>query len=128
MTQDKSAPSSDLFQDETTIPESDWFKFEKIGDTAQGTLLEEPQYGVPGKFGPQNIYTLETADGRVIMVGLNPASHVRAVRQLKQADVGDMVAMRYTGDYDSGKGNPGKSIDVRIKHVSPEAAVKAAGM
>lgn len=119
----------DLFTNDEFVPESDWFKFKAIGDTAQGTLLEEPQYNVPGKFGPQNVYTLETADGRVIMVGLNPVSHVRAVRQLKQAEVSDVVAIRYTGDYDSGAGkNPGKSLEVRIKHNNVAAQVKASGI
>lgn len=111
-------PKDDLFNDPDTVPVSDWVKFENPGDMVQGRLFEEPQYNVEGKFGSQNVYTLETADGAIRMVGLNPASHVRAVRQLKQASVGDIVAIKFTEWYDSGKGNPGKSYDVRIRAVN----------
>ena len=65
----------------------------------------------------QNVYTLETAEGDIVMVGLNPKSHVRATRQMKQADVGAIVAFKFESEYDSGKGNPGKNISVRIKHM-----------
>lgn len=108
----------DIFLDPSTEPKSDWMKFTTIGDSVQGVLVEEPQYNVPGKFGVQNVYTLETAEGDIVMVGLNPKSHVRATRQLKQADVGDTIALRFESEYDSGKGNPGKNIAVRIKHAS----------
>lgn len=117
MSENNTNAPEDLFQDDSTIPESDWVKFEDIGDMVQGVLLEEPEYDKPGKFGTQNIYTLETAEG-VKMVGLNPKSHIRAVRQLKQAEIGDVVAIKYTGQYDSGKGNPGKQLEVRIKHMN----------
>lgn len=107
----------DLFNDPNTEPKSDWFKFTTPGDQIQGRLVEEPQYNVPSKFGPQNVYTLETAEGDIVMVGLNPKSHVRATRQLKQADVGDIIALKFESEYDSGKGNPGKNVSVRIKHM-----------
>lgn len=118
-------PPVDIFNDESTVPASDWFKFENPGDAVSGVLLEEPQYNVPGKFGPQNIYTLETAEGRVVMIGLNPKSHVRAVRQLKQAEVGDTVGIKFVDTYDSGKGNPGKNLDVRIRHANQVGAQEA---
>jgi len=107
----------DLFTMEDTLPEEDWVKWDVIGKTEQGILVDEPQYNVVGKFGLQNIYTIETAEGKIKMIGLNPKTHVRAVRQLKQAEVGDVIAIRYESDYDSGKGNPGKNIVVRIKHL-----------
>ncbi len=107
----------DLFADDTTVPKSDWYKFTEPGQMVQGTLLEDPQYNVVNKLGVQNIYTLELEDGSVTMVALNPKSHVRACRQLKQAEVGDKVAIKFTEWYDSGKGNPGKSFDVRIRHM-----------
>lgn len=108
----------DIFSDDTTVPASDWFKFENPGDAITGVLLEEPQYDVPGKFGPQNVYTLENTEGHVFLIGLNPRSHVRAVRQLKQAEVGDTVGIKFISFYDSGKGNPGKNLEVRIRHAN----------
>jgi len=122
---------SDLFTDATTKPESNWAKFEKVGDGYQGTLIEEPQYNVQGKFGLQNIYVIETADGNVINIGLKPTSK-RAVMQLKQAEVGDVIAIRFVAEIDTGKVNPAKSLEVRIRHVDTnsqmEEAIKESGI
>lgn len=111
---------NDIFQDESAIPESNWMKFEKVGDSIQGILVEEPQYNQPSRFGIQNVYTLETPDGRIVMVGLKPDSHKRAVKQLKLAEVGNEVGFKFTGFYDTEKGNPGKNIDVRIRDLSKD--------
>jgi hypothetical protein len=106
----------DIFLDESTIPQSNFMKFTKIGDSIQGVLVEV-QENVESKFGAQTLYTLETDKNEIVIVGLKPSSHVRTVRQMKSASIGDIVAFKYTADYDSGKGNPGKSIECRIKHM-----------
>lgn len=104
----------DLFNDPTTEPKSDWMKFVNVGDSVQGVLLEKPQE-MQSKLGPQVVYTLETTDRGVVMVGLKQTSHVRAIRQLKQAEIGDIIAFKFAGTYKTDKGNDGKSIAVRIK-------------
>lgn len=118
----------DLFLDDSTKPESSWYKFEKIGDGVQGTLIMEP-YESEGKFGPQTVYVIQKADGTEVDVSLKNNTQKFLVQQLKSAVVGDILAFRYTGDIDTGKINPAKKIEVRIKHVmSDEKKVKEAGL
>ena len=107
----------DMFNDETTKPESTWFTFEKVGDGIAGTLVMEP-FEKEGNFGKQMIYVLETKEGKEINVGLNCQSKQILIRQLKSADVGDIIAFRYTGDVDVKKGNMAKNIDVRVRHIN----------
>ena len=111
---------NDLFNDPEAIPQTEWAKFTQIGDSLQGILVEQPNSGVSAKFGtPQITYTLQTKEGDIVMFGLNPATNVRAVRQLKQAEVGDEVGIKLASFYESGKGNPGKNFDIRVRHANP---------
>ncbi|MCK9369495.1 hypothetical protein M0R04_06145 [Candidatus Dojkabacteria bacterium] len=116
----KAPEEEDLFLDPSTEPKSNWFKFTTVGDQVQGILVEEPQYNIPSKFGPQNIYTFQVGED-IVMVGLNPKTNVKAVRELKQADVGDSVAIKLTAFVDTGKLNPAKQLEVRIKHSTSTA-------
>lgn len=120
--------SEDLFQDPTTVPQSAWFKFTNIGDSVQGTLLEPP-HDKEGAFGLQRVYVVETAGGDEVMVALKHTSNKRQIQQLRKAEVGDIVGFKYTGDFDSGKGNPAKTIEVRHRAVSQlEKKVEEAGL
>jgi len=107
-------PEDDIFKDDSTIPESNWFKFVTIGDSIQGILVEEPR-DQEGKFGMQKIYTIQKPDGQEFMVSLKHTSNKRQIQQLSRVQIGDVLGFRYAGDYDTKKGNPGKSIEVRIK-------------
>jgi hypothetical protein len=109
-------PPDNLFEDSSTIPESNWFKFETIGDNVQGILAME-QYSSEGKFGTQQVYVLTKADGTEVNVALKHSSNKRAVQQLKSAEVGDILAFKYTEDIDTGKGFPAKAIEVRVRHM-----------
>lgn len=107
----------DLFQDDTTKPESSWFKFDKVGDSIQGILTMEP-YEKEGNFGTQTIYVIQKPDGQEFNVALKNTTHAVQVRQLKTAKVGDILAFRFAKEVDTGKGNLAKSIEVRIRHLS----------
>lgn len=109
--------NDDLFLDESTKPESAWFKFDKVGDSIQGILVQEP-YVKEGDFGAQTIYVIQKADGSEFNVPLKNTTHAVQVRQLKTARVGDLIAFKLSQLVDTGKINPAKSIEVRIRHLS----------
>jgi len=105
----------DLFQDDTTIPESAWFQFENVGDAIQGELTMEP-YDKESNFGTQKIYVVKrTSDGKEFNVALKHTTHALNIRQLAGIQVGDLVAFRFKEIVDTGKGNPCKSIEVRLR-------------
>ncbi len=111
------APSDDdLFDDESTKPESNWFAFENVGDSIQGVLVMEP-YEKEGNFGTQTIYVIQKNDGSEYNVALKNTTHRTNIQQLKKAVVGDIIAFRLKEFVDTGKGNPAKSIEVRHRPV-----------
>lgn len=111
---DTAALADDMFNDESTKPQSSWFKFEKVGDSIAGILVAEP-YEKNGDYGMQTLYTLETPDGSEVIVTQKNTSNLRNIKMLRQAVVGDYIAFKYVKDVDTGKGNLAKSIDVRIR-------------
>jgi len=109
-------PVADMFNDDSTKPESNWFAFEKVGDSVGGEFVES--YEKDGKFGMQTIYVVRKADGENVNVALKNTTHKMNIQQLKSAEPGDMVAFRLKEFVDTGKVNPAKSIEVRIRHVA----------
>lgn len=110
------AMGDDLFKDDSTVPTSNWFDFKNVGDNIQGVLIMEP-YEKEGNYGTQTIYVVQTASGDEFNVALKNTTHRMNIQQLKKADVGDVVAFRLKELVDTGKGNPAKSIEVRIRHM-----------
>lgn len=112
-----------IFEDDSTIPKSNWFMFENVGDFVQGELVEEP-FDKEGKFGTQKIYPVKitaTSDesfkvGDEVNVALKHTSHKMNIQQLKRAEIGDIVGFKFKEEVDTGKVNPAKSIEVRIRH------------
>jgi hypothetical protein len=107
--------ANDLWGDDTTKPESSWFSFEKVGDTIAGELVES--YKNEGKFGMQQLYVIKTPEGDEVIVPLKHTTHKIAVQQLKSAEVGDVIAFRYSKDIPTDYGNPAKAVEVRIRRV-----------
>lgn len=103
----------DIFEDDNAIPESNWFKFEKAGDSVSGELLEF--FDKESNFGPQRIYVIKTKDGEEINVGLKHSSHKFNIAQLKKAEIGDTIGIKFREFIDTGKGNPAKAMDVRVR-------------
>lgn len=113
---------NDLFSEEN-IPESNWFKFEKVGDRVFGELIEV--YDAPAKdeeFGPQRVYVLKQGDGTATKVGVRWDSVLRegkeyVVTRADRAALGDtlgfefkkLVPARKKGKQDA------KSIEVYVK-------------
>jgi len=109
------AQEEDLFKDDSTKVESGWMKWEKPGDTVQGVLVMEP-FDKDGDLGKQRIYVLQKANGEEVNVGFNIEKKGFLIRQLSRARVGDIIAMRYTGNVEvPGKPQPAKNIEIRIR-------------
>lgn len=104
----------DLFADESTIPASNWFNFEKVGDNIQGELVMEP-YDKESKYGTQKIYVVKDKDGKEWNVSLKHTTHKYSILQLKAAEVGDTVAFRFKESIPTDYGNPAKAIEVRLR-------------
>ena len=107
-----------VFEDESTVPQSNWFKFEEVGDSIQGELVEV--FAQEGKFGAQHVYIVKKADGEEVNVALKDTTHKIAIQQLKSAEPGDVVGFKLKELVDTGKVNPAKSIEVRVRHTPKE--------
>lgn len=103
----------DLWGDETTKPESNWFEFSEVGDGIGGELIES--FDKEGKFGMQTIYVVKTKDGKEVNVALKHSTHKMQIQQLRRAEAGDIIGFKLREFVDTGKGNPAKSIEVRIR-------------
>lgn len=110
----KTENMDDLFQDDSTIPESNWFNFVEIGDNIQGELMMDP-YDNETKFGMQKIYVVKTKEGKEYNVALKHTTHKYSIQQLRDATVGDLVAFRLKDLIKTDYGNPAKAIEVRLK-------------
>lgn len=113
----------DLFA-EDNIPESNFFKFEKVGDKVGGILVEVQDK--PGKdpFPAQRVYTLKQKDGSLINVGI--ALHKDyIIGRANTAKLGDLLGFEFVKEIPpSNKGfHPAKSIEVYVKHVASEEDV-----
>lgn len=107
---------SDMFDDDSTKPESAWFTFENVGDAVAGELIES--YESEGKFGKQQVYLIKKEDGTEINVALKHTTHRLQVQQLKAAEAGYMVAFKFVKEVPTDYGNPAKSIEVRFRRQS----------
>ena len=113
MTKKINEVEKDIFDDESTIPESNWFTFDKIGDAISGELIES--FPKEGKFGMQQIYIIKTKEGEEFNVALKHTTHKLQVAQMKRALPGDTVGFRFAKEVDTDYGNKAKSIEVRIR-------------
>ena len=109
----------DIWADDSTIPESNWFEFNNVGDAINGELVES--FDKEGKFGMQRIYVVRRQDGEEFNVSLKHTTHKMQIQQLKRAEPGDVVGFRLKELVDTGKVNPAKSIEVRIRHTEKKA-------
>lgn len=110
----------DLFT-EDNVPESNFFKFEKVGDRVGGILVEVQDK--PGKdpFPAQRVFTLKQTDGSLMNVGI-PLHKDYIIGRANTAKLGDMLGFEFTKEIPaSSKGfHPAKSIQVFVKHLVPE--------
>lgn len=110
----------DLFKSDN-VPESNWFKFEKVGDRVGGTLVEIKEKPASGVFGPQRVFSLKKADGEIVHVGI-PLNKDYVIGRANTAKLGDVLGFEFTKEIPSQtKGfAPAKSIEVYVKHVEAQ--------
>lgn len=125
----KTKEADDIF-DEKNIPESAWFKFEKVGDKISGEVLEmEDKKSSNPTFPDQRVFTIKKTDGEIINVGLKTTSDYLMTRT-KNIKPGDLVGFEFKKEIPAKvKGyNPAKSIEVYVKHMNKEPDVIAEGL
>ncbi len=114
----------DLFN-EDNIPESNWFKFEKVGDRVSGELVSldmERKSKTPG-LPDQRVFTLKQKDGSLVNVGISMMKDY-IIGRTNRVKLGDMIGFEFKKEVAStmGKGYANaKSIEVYIKAAPEEA-------
>lgn len=108
-----------LYSDEN-IPESNWFKFEKVGDKVGGVLVETKDKPAKDQFPAQRVFTLKQKDGELVNVGIS-LNKEYIVGRANAAKMGDTLGFEFKKEVASAtKGfAPAKSIEVYVKHVEP---------
>jgi len=108
--------------DAKNIPESNWFKFEKVGDRVMGEVVEmfdktstNPQYP------DQRVFIIKQKNGELINVGLKKTSDYLMGRTNGVA-LGDMVGFEFKAEIPAKvKGYAkAKSIEVYVKKGAPK--------
>lgn len=109
--------TADLFNEEN-VPESNWFKFENVGDKVGGTLVEVKDKAAQGVFGAQRVFTLKKTDDELINVGV-PLAKDYIIGRANSAKLGDVLGFAFVKEVPSAtKGfAAAKSIEVYVKHV-----------
>lgn len=109
--------SLDNLFEKDNIPESSWFKFEKVGDKVAGVV--EDIYEKEGKdqFPDQKIFVLKTKDGTLTNVGVKK-DNTYLIQMTNKVRRGDILGFEFTKEIPpSKKGyNPAKSITPYVKY------------
>jgi hypothetical protein len=106
-----------IFGDESTKPESNWFKFEKIGDKIAGLVVDIFEKEGNEQFSPQRVFTVKTKTGEEVNVGVKTDNEYMAQR-VKNVRKGDLIGFEFVKEIPPKvKGySPAKSIEPRIKY------------
>ena len=102
--------------DEKNVPESNWFKFDKVGAKVAGVV--EDIYDKPGKdeFPDQKVFELKTKDGSV-NVGVKK-DNTYLIGTTNKVRKGDILGFEFTKEIPATKKgyNPAKSITPYVKY------------
>lgn len=82
--------------------DSNWFKFEKIGDGIKGTLLSKRLQKGQDDFPDQYVYEIKTDDGVVFNVGIS-VNKIGTVARLNNCKVGEIVGVRFDSEGEPSK-------------------------
>lgn len=114
----------DLFDDEN-IPESNWFKMEKVGDNVGGEVVGITEQPAKADYAPQRVFSLKQKDGNIIKYGVKYPKMVSGVMQgsdylinrTNAVKMGDILGFKFLKEIPPKvKGHhPAKSIECYIK-------------
>jgi hypothetical protein len=112
-----------LYSDEN-IPESNWAKFEKVGDHYEGILVEIKDKPAKDVFPAQRVYSLKQKDGEIVNVGIG-LNKDYVIGRANSAKMGDILGFKFVKEVPSAtKGfAAAKSIEVFVKHVEGNEGV-----
>lgn len=112
----------DLFKEEN-VPESNWFKFEKVGDKVGGVLVEVQDRPAKDVFPASRVYKLKQPDDSLINVSIS-LNRDYVIGRANSAKLGDILGFAFVKEIPSAtKGfAAAKSLEVYVKHT--ESAVE----
>ena len=115
----------DIF-DESNVPKSNWFKFEKVGDKVAGVLRDKYEKAGGEGFQDQIVYVLETKTGDSVSVGIKKTNDYVNLR-LTKARAGDKLGFEFEKEIPpASKGKkPAKSIKPFLVMTPEGDAVRA---
>jgi len=116
--------------DENNVPESNWFKMEKVGDRVSGEVVEVSEQPAKGEFPAQRVFTLKQKDGTLMkygakypkMVGDKMQGSDYLISRSNKVECGDMVGFEFKKEIPpSQKGfNPAKQIEIYVVKRTPD--------
>jgi len=109
--------------------QSNWFKFEKVGDKIAGTLTgKQLQLSNSPGFPDQWVYKISTPEGKVYNVGISVKKQ-GTVDRLNSCALGDVIGIVYAKDGEpSAKGFKGaKFLEVKLFGKDPDYISHEAG-
>ena len=106
----------DDFYNEDNIPESNWFKFEKVGDRVKGEIIEMYDAPAKGAFPSQKVFVLKQDDGTSLNVGVS-FNKKYLIERTRTAELGDMLGFEFKSEIKSATPGfaPAKSIEAYLK-------------
>lgn len=110
-------PFADLMTEENK-PDSNWFKFEKVGDKVMGFLVGVDDKEGKDPFPPQRVFTLKNKEGDFVKVGISLKKDY-IIGRANSAKMGDILGFEFVKEIPNEKKgfNPAKSIEVYVKHI-----------
>lgn len=105
---------------EKDIPASNWFKFNNVGDSVMGIVVETFQKKGDGTLPDQKVFVLKQKDGEEVNVGIKE-NNTFVIQRTNKVRAGDMVKFEFTKEIPATqKGfSPAKSITPYVKY-TPE--------
>lgn len=108
--------NDDIFNEDNK-PDSNWFKFEKVGDKVGGVLAENPRVkkDTTGVYGDQRVFVLTQPDGTTINVGVRMDKDY-IIQRTNHVRQGDKVGFEFAAEIEAKKKgySPAKSIEVYV--------------
>lgn len=119
-------PFDSIFNDESTKPKSNWFKFEKVGDKIAGLVVDFQDREAQGVYGPQRIFTLRKSSGDEVLVPIKKDNDY-LMQRVKYVRKGDVIGFEFTKEIEAKqKGHhPAKAIEPRVKYTVEGDAERA---
>lgn len=111
----------DLFNKENEA-QSNWAKFNKVGDRFSGILVGTSDQSEKGIYKAQRVYDLEQEDGSILRIAI-PVSKEGTIARANSARMGDTLGFEFSEEISPKEKGlaPAKALKVYIAKKSPES-------